>query len=171
MSLWKNPLMILLFAGTMALAACEDPMTIASITGYNHNTEASGLYVQGFSVDDAAGSNAEPEAGAGATCCVQIPKRWHPGLQAKVKWSYSRLANDKRPIPPPREATVDIPDYNARGPGSLQVHFYPGEKLKIVISSLGIEHPYYPMSETDKRPWQTSKERLEYLRANLEQKD
>lgn len=58
----------------------------------------------------------------------------------------------------------DIPYYNARGPGSLQVHLYPADKIK--ISSLGIGHPYYSMSEADKCTWRTSKVRLQYLRAN-----
>ncbi|WP_170268167.1 DUF3304 domain-containing protein [Xanthomonas sontii] len=96
--------------------------------------------------------------GGGGSCCASIPRHWHPGMKVKIQWAYDTTQNGPQP-PSPQEAIVDLPQYPSQG-GDIQVHFYPGHKVKVVISEYGIGHPLYPMSEEDKRPWETRKDLL-----------
>lgn len=121
----------------------------ASITGYNHSKIE---FIDGFSVNGAGGANLSPEGGGGnQSCCVTIPARWRPGLQAKIAWVYGSVASTGRSAPPPQEKMVAIPEYKT--PGSVHVHFYDEHKVKIVISTCSIEHPFYPMSQAEILPW------------------
>ena len=146
----------------LLLTGCGESRVPASVTGYNHMSE-SGWSIAGFSVNGGSGPNVQPESGGGKfTCCVQLPKQWHSGMKAKVRWSYDVRNGDTRTPPPDQEAEVEIPDYSERGPGDVKVHFYPNHRIKVVVTSYGIRHPQYPMSAADKLPWETSKELLKY---------
>ncbi|WPH18835.1 DUF3304 domain-containing protein [Variovorax paradoxus] len=150
----------LLAAGACALlVSCGDERVPASVKGYNHMTDRS---ILSFTVDGAGGPNIAPESGGGkSSCCASIPVRWRPGMKVKVEWSYGSGAPGTPPPPPPQEAVVEIPEYSSRA-GSIQAHFYPDHKVKVVVATYGIEHPRYPMSAEDKLPWETSKQLLEY---------
>ena len=156
----KWPLLagIALLCAAALLAGCgmqgEDKLAV-SVTGYNHMSDE-GWYIGGFSINGASGPNLQPETGGGFNCCIVIPERWKPGMKAKVEWWYdTRPGGPPYPLPPPQEAEVEIPDYNAIGPGTVQVHFYPDHRVKVVVSRFAIEHTRYPMSEEDKFPWET----------------
>lgn len=75
-------------------------------------------------------------------------------MKAKIAWQYDTKQNDPNPPPPPQEVEIDIPKYDR--PGKFWVHFYDNHKVKIVISTCSIEHPFYPMSKQDKLPWEDS---------------
>lgn len=138
------------------LTACDNNDTLAGdVTGYNHMPD-SGWSIAGFTVNGAGGPNIQPESGGGKfSCCMSFPKYWHPGMKAKVRWSYDVMVGDSRKPPPPQEAEVDIPEYTPKTAGAVNVHFYPDHRIKVVISRYSIEHPRYPMSEEDKKPWVT----------------
>jgi len=139
------------------LVGCEDePGGVAeSVSGYNHMS-GDGWHIGGFSVNGASGPNLQPRTGGeGFHCCILIPERWMPGMKAKVAWWYDVKAGDSRIPPPPQEAEVEIPDYNAMGPGTVAVHFYPEHRVKLVVSNYIIEYARYPMSAEDKLPWRT----------------
>ena len=80
-------------------------------------------------------------------------------MKVKVQWSYDTTQGGPRP-PPSQEAEVEIPEYSSEA-GSIQAHFYPNHKVKVVVSNYGIRHPRYPMSDEDKLPWKTREDLLE----------
>ena len=139
------------------LTACDgDDMLAGDVTGYNHMPD-SGWSIAGFTINGAGGPNIQPESGGGKfSCCMSFPKHWHPGMKAKVRWFYNHKASDpEAEPPPPQEAEVEIPEYTPKTAGAVNVHFYPDHRIKVVISRYSIEHPRYPMSEEDKKPWVT----------------
>lgn len=143
-------------------SACSDERIPASLRGYNHMTDLSIHY---FTVNGSAGLNVRPESGGGETCCVRLPKRWRPGLKAKVSWEYDQKENSPNPLPPKQTVEADIPQYPFGG--SLHVHFYANHKIKIVISPCSPEHPFYPMDADSLAPWErftTKKEMREAAR-------
>jgi hypothetical protein len=133
------------------LLGCDDGQTSAGITGYNHMKH---LYVGSFSVNEGMGPDASPENGGKETCCVSIPRIWRPGHKLKVRWHYDKLPDDPIVVPPNQEAEVVLPKYNS--PGRMQVHFYDGNKVKIVISNCSVAHPFYPLSPDDLAPFKPS---------------
>ncbi len=154
-----------LLAGVLALALAvtlttcgnDDETLPTGITGYNHMPRVIGWSISGFSVDGHSGANASPEGGAGNSCCISLPRKWHPGMKVNVDWSYDVRVSDPRTPPPPQEAEVEIPEYTPENSGDVQVHFYPDHRVKVVVSRYGIQHPRYPMTEEDKKPWVTDK--------------
>ncbi|MFC5472407.1 DUF3304 domain-containing protein [Paraherbaspirillum soli] len=152
--------LILLALGLLpAIAGCEEEKIPVSVTGYNHMPYWS---IRGFSVNGGSGPNVTPEAGGGKfSCCVEIPKHWRPGMKAKVSWAYDTDQGGPRP-PPPQEAEVEIPEYTPENLGSVQVHFYPDHRIKVVVSRYGITSPCGPLSDDDKLPWKTRQDLIEY---------
>ncbi|MEC5163995.1 MULTISPECIES: DUF3304 domain-containing protein [unclassified Janthinobacterium] len=140
---------ILIISALICISACGENLIPAAINGYNH-TDSRSIY--SFTVNGAMGSNPGPLSGGGKeSCCVSLPSTWRPGLKAKVAWEYDSGSGIPLP-PPPQVVEVDIPKY--KHPGKFQVHFYDNNKIKIVISDCGIEHPFYPMSKADILPWE-----------------
>jgi len=155
---YRSVLRVLAIAACALHASCGDQMMPASVSGYNHMSDQS---ILGFTVDGAGGPNIAPEAGGGKfSCCASIPKHWRPGMKVKVAWSYGSGAEGTSPPPPPQEAVVEISEYSSEG-GSIQAHFYPNHKVKVVVSTYGIRHPKYPMNVEDKLPWVTRKDLIE----------
>ncbi|WP_198083491.1 DUF3304 domain-containing protein [Variovorax sp. E3] len=143
----------------ISLTACGEDMLPTEITGYNHMTKPDGWSIGGFSVDGHGGANASLAGGAGNSCCMSLPRRWHPGMTVKVEWSYNHRAHDPDTTPPPPQmAMVEVPEYTVKNSGAMQVHFYPNHRVKVVVSKFGIEHMLYPMSEEDKKPWVSRKD-------------
>ncbi len=140
----------------VVLAACDNnEMLAGDVTGYNHMPD-SGWNIGGLTINGAGGSPAQPGSGAGNSCCMSFPKHWHPGMKAKIRWFYHHKASDPEATPPPpQEAEVDIPEYTPKTVGSVNVHFYPDHRVKVVISTYSIRHPRYPMSAEEKKPWDT----------------
>lgn len=141
----------------VAMTACDNNDTLAGdVTGYNHMLVSDGWSIAGFTVNGAGGPPIQTENGGGAfSCCMSFPKHWTPGLKARVSWFYDVKVGDSRKPPPPQVAEVDIPEYTSNTAGSVQVHFYPDHRVKVVISTYGLRHPRYPMSTEDKAPWTT----------------
>ncbi|MDR2851909.1 MAG: DUF3304 domain-containing protein [Burkholderiaceae bacterium] len=153
----------ILALAALLLAGCGNKMVAVSVGGYNHMPDDGGWAIASFSVNGSGGPNLSPESGDhGSNCCVMLPEKWHPGMTAKVYWRYTpEKDNDTRPLPPRQEAEVEIPDYSERGPGPVEVHFYANNRIKVVVSSYGIENPQYPMSAADKLPWKTREDLLD----------
>ena len=142
---------VVTFVCILAATACANSTNSVSLRGYNHMKI---LAISSFTVNGGAGPNVDAESGGGETCCVSIPKRWRPGLKAKVSWSYDQNEDIKTPLPLDQEAEVDIPEYHSVG--AVQVHFYEKHQIKIVVSRCSPEHPFYPMNASDIAPWKPS---------------
>ncbi|QNA90179.1 DUF3304 domain-containing protein [Massilia sp. Dwa41.01b] len=136
-------------------SACSEATSPTSLRGYNHMKD---LSIHIFSVNGVSGPNIRPESGGGETCCVTLPKAWRPGLKANVSWEYDQKENASHPLPANKTMEIEIPHY--RSAGSLQVHFYNGHKVRMIVSPCSPEHPFYPLSAAELAPWQpfTTKE-------------
>ena len=117
-----------------ALMGCngEDPDTgpaTGSIIGYN-NTED---YIHRFFVDENWGGNVRAYSGGGGiVCCINYPREWRPGLTATVRWSTSASRNKPFTGVTWHEEVVPIERYDQLG--SLNVHFLPDHKVRLIIS-------------------------------------
>jgi hypothetical protein len=143
---WIVPVACVLMA-----SACADSTTSVSVRGYNHMNR---LSIHAFDVNSTAGPNVSPESGGGETCCVSIPERWKPGLKARVAWEYDQDEGSTQPLPKNQVAEVEIPEY--RRVGAVQVHFYEGHRIKVIVSPCSPEHPFYPLGGKDLAPWTPS---------------
>ena len=134
------------------IVSCLDNKATVEVTGYDHMEKRAILW---FTVNGASGPNLFPESGGGKyNCCIEIPKRWHRGMQATVRWQYG-TGDDS-----PREAVVDIPEYTSENRGPVQVHFYDNHRVKVVVSKWALGNAEYPLPKEDWAPW-TINERWE----------
>ncbi|WP_254171147.1 DUF3304 domain-containing protein [Ralstonia mannitolilytica] len=132
------------------IVSCIDNKATVEITGYDHMQKRAILW---FTVNDASGPNLFPESGGGSyNCCIEIPKRWHHGMKATVRWEYG-TGDDS-----PREAVVDIPEYTSENRGPVQVHFYDNHRVKVVVSRYSLGHPMYPLLKEDWAPWKLNED-------------
>ncbi|CAJ0694719.1 hypothetical protein LMG18102_01996 [Ralstonia mannitolilytica] len=150
---WLTPFLVM-----GLIVSCLDNKATVEVTGYNHMKDQS---IAGFSVNGAGGPNIGPQSGGGKfNCCIEIPKRWHRGMKAKVEWSYGYGIEGPGSQPPPQEAVVDIPEYTSENLGTLQVHFYDNHRVKVVVSKWALGNAEYPLPKEDWAPW-TINERWE----------
>jgi len=129
-----------------ACATKPDPMdgkATASITSYNHTPD----YIHQFYVDGTWGGNSFAYGGGGSfVCCLVYPKTWRPGLTAKVKWTTSSSdpnAEGDAAKEHWHEAVVPIERYVEEA-DTLNVHFLPEGKVRLIISSKGPGQRSYP---------------------------
>ena len=154
---WLAPILVM-----GLIVSCLDNKATVEVSGYNHMKDQS---IAGFSVNGAGGPNIGPESGGGKfNCCIEIPKRWHRGMKAKVEWSYGYGIEGPGSQPPPQETVVDIPEYTSENLGPVQVHFYDNHRVKVVVSKFGIRSPCGPLREEEKAPWKTRQDLIEYHR-------
>lgn len=122
---------------SVLLNACSDTN--------NANIELSGLnytnnWITAFSVDSYEGHGIEPNGGGGKfVCCVSIPREWHTGMKVTVRW-----AEDERISDSWKERIVEIPKYTKQDISTFAVHFYPGNTVKVLVTSKTARHPDYP---------------------------
>ncbi len=117
----------------LSLAACEakDPAeeTIpARLTGIDHLPDH--LSVQNFSVNGAGGFQAG--GGGRVTCCVSLPRKWHPGLTAVVRWNTTNLRDctwEQRARRVPVEPYDEV--------GRVWTHFLADGSVRVVSSDIG----------------------------------
>jgi hypothetical protein len=138
-----------------AFTACsKEPLPeklTAQISGYNHTDQ----YIHQFYVDGAWGGNVMAYTGGGSfVCCLVYPRQWRDGLAAKVRWTTSSPdPNATGPETQERwhEAVVPIEAYKQPGT-TLNVHFLPGDKVRLVIFSGSDEAEGYPGPRLPKKP-------------------
>jgi hypothetical protein len=71
-----------------------------------------------------------------------IPLMWKPGLKVKVRWS--TYGPDKTIEPTRHEKETTILPYSTVG--SVYVHFFPGDEVRIVVSNFWPEGKSHPIS-------------------------
>ncbi|WP_219213401.1 DUF3304 domain-containing protein [Variovorax boronicumulans] len=129
------------------MAACGGGTVQLGIRGYMHDDADDP--VRYFKIDGVTG--AMPDAGDGpgkGVCCVTLPLEWRPGLTATVEFGYGLP-----PWPSPRVVQVPVEEYRGHARGTLQAHFYPGGRVRIVVSRFAPGHPRYPLLEGVKLDW------------------
>lgn len=140
-----------------ALTACSkdgglpDNKATAQLSGYNHTEE----YIHEFYVDGAWGGNVFAYSGGGSfVCCMIYPTVWRTGLTAKVRWSTS--SSDPKATGPAsedhwHETVVPIEAYKEPGT-TLNVHFLPDNKVRLIIFSGSDLAPGYPGPRLPNKP-------------------
>lgn len=127
----------------MLLPACSQEKVAIAISGLNYTDD----YIQDFTVDGYSGANIDANGGGGSfVCCVSIPARWRDGLMVTVRWKDDQDHPEKY-----KEQMVPIPEYTDDDIGSLVVHFYPNDVVKILVTNKTNRYPGYPFPRPHKK--------------------
>jgi len=157
---WPARLLLALgLASLTALSACDSkPATWAvSYGAVNHSDK----YIVAIAINGEGGVLTAPMHGqGGGVCCVIVPQRWKPGLTVTIKWEeegdWKRDAKgdpiyeDGRKIYVPlpwKSQTVPLPKYD--GEGSFFVFFFPGDVVKVALTSSPEWDEWYAPTEED----------------------
>lgn len=118
------------------LVGCMDESVYISLSGLNYTDD----YIADFTVNGHSGANIQDNGGGGSfVCCVAIPNRWREDLSVTVRWVHSSTHSG-----PYKEKTVKIPPYADGDFGTLVVHFYPDDNVRVLVTTKTSEHPAYP---------------------------
>ena len=110
----------------------------ASIAPVNHT----GYYLYEFYVNGAMGPHTERYGfTVPGICCVQVPREWRPDLKVTVKWNMT--VNHKASW---KTKVVPVEQYTE--PGSIYVHFFPNDEIRVVLSNLDPNHENHPIPLT-----------------------
>lgn len=138
-----------------AMAACSEDKTVAvSYAAYNHTDKS----IVSFVINGEGGIlAASAHGGGGRMCCVVLPKHWHPGLMATIKWQEddipifnqdgTRKVIDGAPATkesPWKEQTVEVPKYEG-AMGTFFIHIFPGDEVKVLMNIYGAGSPQHPL--------------------------
>lgn len=154
MTVKKAALWTLLLILLVPLAACFEEETVAVSYSANNHTDK---WIISILVNDEGGIlGAAPQGSGTGICCVVLPRKWRPGLSARIKWRYDStpkldshgkiVTNDGVPVlieSPWNERTIELPPYDHRM-GTFQLHFYPDSEVRSVVSNYFPRHPKYP---------------------------
>jgi len=154
MSVFKGLKLSLFVLVISLLSACnaEEPdkgPATAKISAYNHTAD----YIHEFYINDTWGGNSRAYGGGGKfVCCIGYPREWRPDLTATVRWSTSASKPNKYEGETWHEKVVPIEYYDKLG--SLNVHFLPGNKVRLLIwnglaGSKGYRGPDAPEKPAD----------------------
>lgn len=136
---------LLALLSALSLTACsgldlndedDTPKTAAAQVGIVNHT---GNYIYSASIDGAGGGNMDRwGAGTASVCCASIPRVWRPGLKGLVRWDMpdGHTHHVKQKI-------VEIEKYDR--PGSIYLHFFPNDEIRVVISNVYPWHPEHPI--------------------------
>jgi hypothetical protein len=124
-----------------------------SITGVHHM--GSDYRISDFYVDKYyGGAVGESGGGGGIVCCIMLPKKWHPGLTADVRWEVRHIIKTSNPATPETEEVAAL--YHARVPvekyveaDRFWVHFFPQGRARIVVSQTGPYGEQHPIQFSD----------------------
>ena len=123
----------------------------ANLSAYNHTPD----YIHQYYVNDQGGGNSFAYGGGGSfSCCIIYPATWRPALVAKVRWTTSSSdpnATGDGATEKWHELNVPIERYVEPGT-TLNVHFLPDGKVRLVISSKSAGHPQYEGPEAPVKP-------------------
>lgn len=155
---------ILLWTCAISLCACstitgfrssDEPIPVM-ITGVHHlgpSFNIGELYIN----DKYASNVGRNGGGAGDFCCSSLPRRWRPGLIAKVQWSVNDWSKALRSeLDAGNYKSVSFQNYVAIAPiekyeevGDLYPHFFAGGKVRLISSNYPINNPRHPVQESD----------------------
>ncbi len=123
----------------------------AGLSGVHHLGSA--FKIDEFNVDGTDGGNVGWEGGGGrSTCCVDLPKKWTPGLTVVVRWAISDWSKVNRAetaagnydsVSSAGMFRANVPVEKYDEPDQLYVHFFPDGRARVVSSPFGtgIHHP------------------------------
>lgn len=136
---------VLMLLAILSLSACsglnneqasaESAAAGAQVGVVNHT----GNYIYSSSVNGTWGGNMPAwGAGGGSICCVSIPRVWYPGMKVRVRWNMPIGRQDVI-----KEKIVEVEKYEQ--PGTVYLHFFPNDEVRVVVSNIGGSHPEHPI--------------------------
>ena len=134
----------------MSLSACavaqqDQPKTYGASVGIVNHTDK---YIYATQVGSSGGGHAARfSAGIANVCCVVLPIEWHSGLRFNVQWDMP--VGSKHVW---KEKVVEVEKYDE--PGSLYLHFFSDDKVRIVVTNWiggAPEHPIPPPAKASGR--------------------
>lgn len=139
----KRSTYLFAIAVTIAISGCalrqsqaqESDRYGAKVGIVNHT----GNYIDSASVDGAGGGNMSRWGVGGAdVCCASIPGVWYPGMKVLVRWDMPE--GHKHIV---KEKVVEVEKYDS--PGSIYLHFFPNDEVRVIVSRVGPRNPAYPI--------------------------
>lgn len=142
------PWLLVLGALVTLLAGCASSMPsdhdAVAVTAVNYT----GRELSGFLFIDpsdnkkvAGGPPVTPYSGAGTLCCYALPRKWRPGIQVKLRYTwYHSDARHERPV----FLTAELPPYPTDEPGVLWALFYEDGSVEVLASAVDPGHPKWP---------------------------
>lgn len=140
----------------LSLSGCSEDDTVGvSYAAYNHTDE----HIVSIVINGRGGIlDASAHGAGGGVCCVVLPKKWRPGLMAKIEWqmdghwlrddkgSYVLRGQDKVFVEGIwKEKTVEVPRYDSnKGMGRFFIHFFPDDEVKVLVNLYDAGHPNHP---------------------------
>jgi len=145
----KRFLILCVFTVAISLAGCKEESASVGLSVFDHYPKRQ---VLGASVNGEASAPV-----GGVICCVTIPRKWKPGLTAEVSWSVyleDDPSDPRNPIgtekPVGKSAVVEIPEYTQNELGALDVHIYPDDKVRLVVTHWDYRSPFYPLPRAER---------------------
>ena len=118
-----------------ALAQQGTPETYNAKVGIVNHTDR---YIYAAHAGAGGGGHADRySAGMANVCCVTLPVKWREGQRINVQWD---MPEGTKHIW--KEKEVDVEQYLS--PGSLYLHFFPDDKVRVVVTrwvGTAPEHP------------------------------
>lgn len=139
--------------GSVFLAGCavhtpEHKETYGAQIGIVNHTDR---YIYSASVGEGGGGSSFPfHAGIANICCVSLPRVWHPELQFLVRWDVPAGREHKV-----KEKVVMVERYDETG--SLYVHFFPNDEIRIVVTSWYGGSENHPIPSPPQDPYRAFK--------------
>jgi hypothetical protein len=160
--LCKHPILFLVLLGGIFLlfktivnnsaVEARSPVSMFSVHHLGEDYLISRFYVNN-SIMDSVGNGG---GGGSRRCCVSLPDKWNARLSAEVRWEVHKLNRSPGYSPPESAEFVGI--YKARvpieiydKPSSFWVHFYPGGKVRIVVSPFSFDRENHPIRWDDEQ--------------------
>ncbi|WP_353614161.1 DUF3304 domain-containing protein [Mangrovibacter phragmitis] len=158
-AVWLVPLWLL--AG--CAGAGYGDYTAGDLRGINHTPNV----INFVKINGYGGPNISAYGDGGGYCCVLLPRKWIPGMEALVEWevdpdpyailpplgtdlfreAYARHAAQYRR----HSAVVPVPEYGEKRCG-MTVHFLPCNQVKVTTVCMGYGTPDYPIKEPRNMP-------------------
>ncbi|MEY8709129.1 DUF3304 domain-containing protein [Mangrovibacter phragmitis] len=159
-AVWLVPLWLL--AG--CAGAGYGDYTAGDLRGINHTPNV----INFVKVNGYGGPNISAYGDGGGYCCVLLPRKWIPGMEALVEWEvdpktaspfpgytdrekFDKWATEVRASFRRHSVVVPVPEYGEKRCG-MTVHFLPCNQVKVTTVCMGYGTPDYPIKEPRNLP-------------------
>ena len=143
-------------ANLPAALAEEDEPLATFLVGVQHIGRKHTIpefYIDGYS----GGTLDEARTASAWICCVALSRKPNAVMIAKIRWNVidwsrsptGKVWTDYKNAVYLGPYHADVPIENSRESGSLYIHFFPGGKVRAVVSNYSITHPLHPVSFED----------------------
>lgn len=143
--------------GIIRTAADEENEPIGvMLTGVHHlgpDFNIGSFYVGGSS----GGNVGRNGGGASFSCCVELPRKWRPDMNVKIRWSVNDWSKAvQREVAAGNYASITFEEFSADVKierydevGGLYVHFFSGGKVRVVSSGYHVLNSKHPILQND----------------------